>query len=240
MIQINKRYGNLIVKAFSHKAENRKKYYICQCDCGNTKTVREDKLSSGSVVDCGCVRKNSKLNVRYGMLTTIKKVGNTFSGSAIYQCQCDCGNIINVDSYTLKHKEDCGCIRKAEIEQRKLYKQQEKEKRRLERANKQPTLIQQNQRLYHIYIGMKKRCNCTTDSHYKNYGARGIKVCDEWNTFEPFYQLFAFLTKKMQRMFSALRQREPIFTVVNSITMAIRVLQSNLPINSVLKRLQLL
>ena len=27
---------------------------------------------------------------------------------------------------------------------------------------------------------MKDRCYRETDTHYKNYGGRGIKICDEW------------------------------------------------------------
>lgn len=34
---------------------------------------------------------------------------------------------------------------------------------------------------------MKERCNLKSHIHYKNYGGRGIKVCDEWmNSFETF------------------------------------------------------
>ena len=36
-------------------------------------------------------------------------------------------------------------------------------------------------RLYSIYIDMKERCNSVNCINYKYYGARGIKVCDEWN-----------------------------------------------------------
>lgn len=35
---------------------------------------------------------------------------------------------------------------------------------------------------------MKDRCYNPNDKRYKNYGGRGIKVCDEWlNSFENFY-----------------------------------------------------
>lgn len=35
---------------------------------------------------------------------------------------------------------------------------------------------------------MKQRCYDETNVQYKNYGARGIKVCDEWrNSVESFY-----------------------------------------------------
>ena len=35
-------------------------------------------------------------------------------------------------------------------------------------------------RLYTIYVGMKARCLNINAPNYKNYGGRGIKVCDEW------------------------------------------------------------
>ena len=35
-------------------------------------------------------------------------------------------------------------------------------------------------RLYHIWCGMKKRCYDCTDKDYKNYGERGIRICNEW------------------------------------------------------------
>jgi len=42
-------------------------------------------------------------------------------------------------------------------------------------------------RIYHIWQSMKIRCNCSTFPHYKDYGGRGIKVCDKWNNnFENF------------------------------------------------------
>lgn len=42
-----------------------------------------------------------------------------------------------------------------------------------------------NTRLYKVWSGMKTRCN---NPNKANYGAKGIKVCDEWaNDFEAFY-----------------------------------------------------
>lgn len=42
-------------------------------------------------------------------------------------------------------------------------------------------------RLYRIWISMRSRCNNQNDKFYKDYGGRGIKVCDAWNnSFEPF------------------------------------------------------
>ena len=41
-------------------------------------------------------------------------------------------------------------------------------------------------RLRRIWWGMKTRCYNKNDKHYKNYGARGISISDEWLIFENF------------------------------------------------------
>ena len=42
-------------------------------------------------------------------------------------------------------------------------------------------------RLYNIWLHMKGRCHRVSDDHYKWYGAKGVKVCDEWRgSFEAF------------------------------------------------------
>lgn len=43
-------------------------------------------------------------------------------------------------------------------------------------------------RLYSIWCGMKQRCYYKKAMSYKNYGARGISICDEWrHDFQAFY-----------------------------------------------------
>lgn len=43
-------------------------------------------------------------------------------------------------------------------------------------------------RLHHIWKTMKQRCYNPNTANYKNYGGRGIEVCEEWkNSFENFY-----------------------------------------------------
>ena len=42
-------------------------------------------------------------------------------------------------------------------------------------------------RLYGIWQGMKTRCYTESDYHYRWYGDRGIKICEEWfNNFQKF------------------------------------------------------
>lgn len=43
-------------------------------------------------------------------------------------------------------------------------------------------------RLYRIWLQMKNRCFNENGERYKDYGARGITVCNEWrNNFQAFY-----------------------------------------------------
>lgn len=41
-------------------------------------------------------------------------------------------------------------------------------------------------RLYEIWKGMRKRCNCPYRKEYKNYGAKGVRVCSEWDDYKKF------------------------------------------------------
>lgn len=40
--------------------------------------------------------------------------------------------------------------------------------------------------LYHIWKAMLRRCKSENDPAFRNYGARGIRVCEEWHKFAAF------------------------------------------------------
>ena len=43
-------------------------------------------------------------------------------------------------------------------------------------------------KIYGVWLSMRERCNNEKNKSYKNYGAKGIKVCKEWQeSFLPFY-----------------------------------------------------
>ena len=43
--------------------------------------------------------------------------------------------------------------------------------------------------MYPVWVCMKQRCSNPHNKSYKNYGARGISVCDEWiNSYPAFYE----------------------------------------------------
>ena len=81
---------------------------------------------------------------------------------------CDCGNekeipINNVERGAVK---SCGCLFREHPNHTK--------------HNGQGT------RLYDIWKAMRERCNTPTCRNYRNYGKRGIKICEEWDDFTVF------------------------------------------------------
>lgn len=43
-------------------------------------------------------------------------------------------------------------------------------------------------KMYQSWCKMKSRCNNPNNPAYKNYGARGIKVCDRWQDFDKYIE----------------------------------------------------
>lgn len=56
----------------------------------------------------------------------------------------------------------------------------------LPKDNMQNNYISNDYKLYKKWWHIQSRCNNPKDISYKNYGGRGIKVCNEWNSFVAF------------------------------------------------------
>ena len=83
-------------------------------------------------------------------------------------CKCVCGRVKLVGSYELLNGESksCGCLHK-EVVGKINYKHGLFINRKIPRE-------------YDVYKQMRQRCYNKNHISYKNYGARGIKVCDRW------------------------------------------------------------
>ena len=42
------------------------------------------------------------------------------------------------------------------------------------------------EKLFNVWVSMRQRCSNPNNPEYKNYGARGISICEEWNDYERF------------------------------------------------------
>ena len=48
------------------------------------------------------------------------------------------------------------------------------------------SILGESSKLYAIWAGIKTRCYNPNSPNYKNYGARGIAMCDEWQCYPKF------------------------------------------------------
>lgn len=113
-----KRYGKLNVLEKTEEKKNGSYLYKCKCDCGNIKYITARDLSSGRVKSCGCSKGFHKdlTGKKFGKLTVIKYSGEKQKNVRMWECQCDCGNIVKVrtDSLTSGKVISCGCSKKSE------------------------------------------------------------------------------------------------------------------------------
>jgi hypothetical protein len=60
-VAIGSRFNRLVVLSRDNERSTPKRsYWHCLCDCGNTKSVRNDGLTSGSTQSCGCLGKEHR------------------------------------------------------------------------------------------------------------------------------------------------------------------------------------
>ena len=94
------------------RIENRRTYWLCECECGKIFVRRSDNITNKEVKSCGCYRKQNNKIIGY------------------------------------LHGDGC---------KKSKY-----------------------HRLYQCYMNMKQRCYNSNCNQFKDWGGRGIIVCDEW------------------------------------------------------------
>lgn len=94
-------------------------HWKCKCECGNETIVTATNLKTGHVKSCGCIKHNTPNNFiditgkKFGKLLVLTREPTT-GQEAMWKCQCDCGNIVNVRGSRLRSGEtqSCGCLAK--------------------------------------------------------------------------------------------------------------------------------
>lgn len=108
-------------------------------------------------------------NQRFGRLVAVERAAN-HKKQTVWRCQCDCGNFTEVQLGHLRSGKiiSCGCYQKEN--------------------NKRKATIHglHGTKLYMVWVGMRQRCNNPKCSDYPHYGARGISVAREWDSYAVF------------------------------------------------------
>lgn len=116
-----KKFGYLLViKRHELNDIRNKPQWICKCQCGKEIIVAGSHLRSGHTKSCGCsTHKHSGdlnfkdiSNQKFGKLTALYHSRSNAQGSAMWLCQCECGNHVEVRGMDLRngHTKSCGCL----------------------------------------------------------------------------------------------------------------------------------
>jgi len=118
------------------------------------------------------------LGQRFGRLTVLGETAPR-NGSRRVFCACDCGNDVttNLQSLIKGETTSCGCYHRELLAQ--LSKSAEQRARRTKHG-------QTHHPLYSTWNGMMARCYDERHAGFKNYGARGITVCEAWHDVRVF------------------------------------------------------
>lgn len=114
-------------------------------------------------------------NKRFGRQMAIKHVGYNKYRNAMWLCKCDCGNehIVASSKLIQGKSRSCGCLAK-EIH--------------ISQLEKHGLTTNGKSRIFTIWCGVKDRCYNPKNVNYKNYGGRGISLCESWLSYENFHR----------------------------------------------------
>ena len=105
----------------------------------------------------------------------IKYKGNDKQGIALWECKCSCGKIFTTRGSGVRNgtTKSCGCYRN------KILKRQSEVNYKHGKTN---------EHIYNTWNCMIQRCSNQKNKYYKNYGGKGICVCDEWKNAAKFIE----------------------------------------------------
>lgn len=112
---------------------------------------------------------------RFGRLVVHARADNFVSRSGkaypAFQCVCDCGErtVVLGQALRIGNTKSCGCYARDVLSTRKTQ---------INRATHPGE--------YNSWAQMRSRCHDPKANGYKNYGGRGISVCERWASFEQF------------------------------------------------------
>lgn len=120
----------------------------------------------------------SLIGKKYGRLTIVgfeKKPAKMRGWNWIVECDCGVKKAVSPSDVKSGKVKSCGCL---------LRETTSKRMKKFEHS------IYDNKRLYGIYNGIKKRCYNQAEQRYKDYGGRGIQMCEEWLDFKKGFDNF--------------------------------------------------
>ena len=159
----------------------RSRPHLCECGCGLPTKMSDRTWAKYGMVKGRPLRflkgHNGHENAidltgaKFGRLTVKRLEGRSASGVRLWRCGCTCGEetVVHAGALTTGHTRSCGCLKNEGYNARHGMARD---------VGRHP--------VWAAWHGMVQRCTCTSATNYKDYGGRGISVCERWSTFEHF------------------------------------------------------
>ncbi len=164
----------------SDRSTNGSILYEVTCECGFSSKNTLSELRRGKSTQCvNCKQKelekktnkiaDQKIGIKIGTWTVIRKTDQVRKGTrnSIFEFECECGIIKLAPFYEVKREDNPTCL-----------------------SCKNPNIIishgSHKSELYVTWNGMRSRCFNVNNKKYKDYGGRGITICDRWKSFDNF------------------------------------------------------
>lgn len=177
------RFGRLLVTARGEADGRGEARWVCLCGCGGATLALGNNLRRGTTRSCGCLMRERSSETHavdetgksFGRLRVISRSAKphaTRTSQAYWDCECSCGSRVSVLGHDLRsgNTSSCGCYA------------------RERRVLKATTHGRSRTPEHRIWTGILTRCRNANVSYFKNYGGRGIKICDRWaSSFEAFF-----------------------------------------------------
>ena len=114
--------------------------------------------------------------LKFGRLTVLARADSNDVNHPKWACLCECGKEKTVSRSNLVtgHTKSCGCL------------SVEMAKARFTSHGHSKDGVPTPE--YSVWGGMISRCSNKAKRNYRDYGGRGITVCDRWQSFENFFE----------------------------------------------------
>lgn len=117
--------------------------------------------------------------LQFGRLTALSHAEKDRTGQTRWLFRCECGTEKFIDAYNVRHglTVSCGCL------QREVTGKRAAQMNRTHGKSRTPD--------WYRWWNMILRCHNKNNKYFKNYGGRGITVCDRWRGPDGFQNYMA-------------------------------------------------
>lgn len=169
-LRIGETYGDFEIVSLRSVGDRLK--YIVRCnECGAEKEISVNNFNLWKNHHC---TKHSIQPIKFDSSYIGKKknyltvigYAKDMTGKRAFLCKCDCGKTkaVKPTYWEMGNVKSCGC----------------------KHDELNSTHGGSNDRLYHVWNGMKGRCDNKNNPNYSCYGGRGIRICAEWYNYAEF------------------------------------------------------